>query len=73
MSVRELYNKTVGIVGLGNIGRWIGRIVHQGFGAKRRLLRQRRDSADRLRARPARAVSLEELMSTSDIVALSSR
>lgn len=32
-SYSELYGKTVGIVGLGNIGRWVGKIVHQGFGA----------------------------------------
>ena len=35
MSYSELYNKTVGIVGLGNIGRWIAKIVHHGFGANR--------------------------------------
>jgi phosphoglycerate dehydrogenase-like enzyme len=71
MSYSELYNKTVGIVGLGNIGRWIGKIAHGGFGANVIFY----DNADIpltiSELVPARPVSLEELMTTADIVSLS--
>lgn len=71
MSYSELYGKTVGIVGLGNIGRWIGKIVHNGFGADVIFY----DNADIpltvSELVPARPVSLEELMAASDIVSLS--
>jgi phosphoglycerate dehydrogenase-like enzyme len=71
MTYSELYNKTVGIVGLGNIGRWIGKIVHHGFGANVVFY----DNADIpltvSELVPARAVSLKELLTTADIVSLS--
>ena len=70
-SYSELYNKTVGIVGLGNIGRWVGKAVHHGFSANVVYY----DSAEiPLTVReliPARAVTLEELMTVSDVVSLS--
>jgi phosphoglycerate dehydrogenase-like enzyme len=71
MSYSELYNKTVGIVGLGNIGRWIGRVVHQGFGANVIFYDNAEIPLTVSELVPARAVSLEELMTTADVVSLS--
>jgi len=71
MSYAELYNKTVGIVGFGNIGRWIGRIVHQGFGANVVFYDNAEIPLTVSELVPARAVSLDELMTTADIVSLS--
>jgi lactate dehydrogenase-like 2-hydroxyacid dehydrogenase len=71
MSYSSCTTRRFGVVGLGNIGRWIAKIVHHGFGANVIFYDYAGDPADCLRAHPARAVSLEELMSTSDIVALS--
>ena len=70
MSYSELYNKTVGIVGLGNIGRWVGKIVHYGFDANV-IFYDRAEIpltiAELIQARP---VSLEHLMKESDVVCL---
>lgn len=67
----ELYGKTVGIVGLGNIGRWVARIVSHGFGATVIF----HDSAEIpltiAELIPARPVPLDELMATADVVVLS--
>jgi phosphoglycerate dehydrogenase-like enzyme len=71
MSYSELYNKTVGIVGLGNIGRWIGKIVHNGFGANVIFYDNAEIPLTVSELVPARAVSLEELMMSSDVVSLS--
>ncbi len=71
MSYSELYNKTVGIVGLGNIGRWIGKIVHHGFGAQVIYYDNAEIPLTVSELVPARAVTLDELMSTADIVSLS--
>ncbi len=71
MSYSELYNKTVGIVGLGNIGRWIGKIAHHGFGANVIFYDNAEIPLTVSELVPARAVSLEELMVSSDIVSLS--
>jgi glyoxylate/hydroxypyruvate/2-ketogluconate reductase len=71
MSYSELYNKTVGIAGLGNIGRWIGKIVHHGFGAAVIFYDNAEIPLTVSELVPARAVSLDELMTTADIVALS--
>lgn len=69
-SYGELYGRTVGIVGLGNIGRWVGRIMRHGFGAEVVF----HDSADipltvseLIGARP---LPLDELMAASDVVVL---
>jgi gluconate 2-dehydrogenase len=70
-SYAELYGKTVGIVGLGNIGRWIGKIVHNGFAADVVFYDRAEIPLTVSELIPARAVSLEELLSVSDIVALS--
>jgi phosphoglycerate dehydrogenase-like enzyme len=71
MSYSELYNKTVGIVGLGNIGRWIGKIVHHGFGANVVFYDYAEIPLTVSELVPARAVPLEELLTLSDIVCLS--
>ena len=71
MSYGELYEKTVGVVGLGNIGRWIGKIVHQGFGANVIFYDNAEIPLTVSELVPARAVSLEELMKTADIVSVS--
>jgi phosphoglycerate dehydrogenase-like enzyme len=71
MSYSELYNKTVGIVGLGNIGRWIGKIAHGGFGANVIFYDYADIPLTISELVPARPVSLEELMATADIVSLS--
>ena len=67
--LHQLYDKTVGIVGLGNIGRRVARLCY-GFGANIIYL-ERLFVPDALRADfKARPVSLDELLSTSDIVTL---
>lgn len=70
-SYSELYNKTVGIVGLGNIGRWVGKIVHHGFGANVVFYDNAEIPLTVSELVPARPVSLEELMTASDVVCLS--
>lgn len=70
-SYSELYNKTVGIVGLGNIGRWIGKIVHHGFGANVVFYDNAEIPLTVSELVPARPVPLEELMAVSDVVCLS--
>ncbi len=65
----QLYRKTVGIVGFGNIGRWTGRIV-SGFGAAvifYDVVRQPMTSAAMI---PARQVAIDELLRTADIISL---
>ncbi|MEX5257365.1 NAD(P)-dependent oxidoreductase [Kocuria arenosa] len=68
MSYSELYGKTVGIVGLGNIGRWVGKVVHHGFGANVVFYDNAEIPLTVSELIPARPVSLEELMAISDIV-----
>jgi glyoxylate/hydroxypyruvate/2-ketogluconate reductase len=70
-SYSELYNKTVGIVGLGNIGRWVGKIVHHGFSANVIFYDNAEIPLTVSELVPARPVPLEELMALSDIVCLS--
>lgn len=70
-SYSELYSKTVGIVGLGNIGRWVGKIVHHGFGANVVFYDNAEIPLTVSEMIPARHVSLEELMAVSDVVCLS--
>jgi gluconate 2-dehydrogenase len=70
-SYSELYGKTVGIVGLGNIGRWVGRVVHQGFGANVVFHDRAEIPLTVSELIPARPVPLEELMAISDVVCLS--
>lgn len=70
-SYSELYGKTVGIVGLGNIGRWVGKVVHHGFGADVIFYDNAEIPLTVSELVPARPVSLDELMRTSDIVCVS--
>ena len=67
-SYGELYGKTVGIVGLGNIGRWVGKIVHQGFGADVIYYDNAEIPLTVSELIPAAAVSLDVLMRQSDVV-----
>lgn len=67
-SYSELYGKTVGIVGLGNIGRWVGKIVRQGFGANVIFYDRAEIPLTVSELIPAREVSLDTLMSESDII-----
>jgi phosphoglycerate dehydrogenase-like enzyme len=64
----ELYGKTVGIIGFGNIGRRVARVVHDGFGANviyhERFFVPYAVRAD-FSARPA---GFEELLRESDVV-----
>lgn len=70
MSYSELYGKTVGIVGLGNIGRWVGRIVHYGFGANVIFYDRAEIPLTVSELIGAQQVSLAELMSRSDVVSV---
>ena len=66
----ELYGKTVGIVGFGQIGRRVAKLCHDGFGAKV-IYHERFFVPYALRAdTDARPVSLEELLQQADVVSL---
>ncbi|WP_404290576.1 NAD(P)-dependent oxidoreductase [Glutamicibacter arilaitensis] len=67
-SYSELYGKTVGIVGLGNIGRWVGKVVHHGFGANVVFYDNAEIPLTVSELISAKQVSLDELMRESDIV-----
>ncbi|HJX79662.1 NAD(P)-dependent oxidoreductase [Glutamicibacter sp.] len=67
-SYSELYGKTVGIVGLGNIGRWVGKVVHHGFGANVIFYDNAEIPLTVSELISAKQVSLDELMRESDIV-----
>lgn len=67
-SYSELYGKTVGIVGLGNIGRWVGKVVHHGFGANVIFYDNAEIPLTVSELISAKQVSLDELMRKSDIV-----
>jgi phosphoglycerate dehydrogenase-like enzyme len=66
---QELYDKTVGIIGFGNIGRRVAKLAH-GFGANI-IYNERLFVPYALRAdMEAKPVSLDELLSQSDIISL---
>jgi autoinducer 2 (AI-2) kinase len=65
---RELWNKTVGLVGLGAVGRGVARRLRV-FGASL-VVHDPFQSDDAVRACGARPVSLDELLRTSDFVSL---
>lgn len=67
-SYAELYGKTVGIVGLGNIGRWVGKVVHHGFGANVVYYDEAEIPLTVAELISARPVTLDELMTQSDVV-----
>lgn len=70
-SYSELYGKTVGIVGFGNIGRWIAKIVRHGFGANVIYYDRAEIPLTVSELVSARAVGLDELMQQADIIAVS--
>ena len=65
----ELKGRTVGLVGFGNIGSAVGRLLARGFGA-RVLACDPAVSAARMAAAGARRVSLETLLRRADVVSL---
>ncbi len=65
----ELYQKTVGIVGLGNQGRWVGRIT-SGFGAQVIFCNTSKIRLTMAGLIPSRQVALDELLRTADVVTL---
>lgn len=67
-SYAELYGKTVGIVGFGNIGRWVAKIVAHGFGANVVFYDGAEIPLTVSELIPAERVGLNELMSISDVV-----
>ncbi|MFD2757152.1 NAD(P)-dependent oxidoreductase [Gulosibacter faecalis] len=67
-SYAELYQKTVGIVGFGNIGRWVGKIVRHGFDADVVYYDHAEIPLTVAELVGARPVELDELMRTADIV-----
>jgi phosphoglycerate dehydrogenase-like enzyme len=69
MNTHELYNKTVGIIGFGNIGRRVAHLAY-GFGASI-IFYERLEIPYSMKADlKARQVGLEELLTTADIVTL---
>jgi phosphoglycerate dehydrogenase-like enzyme len=67
MNTFEVANKTVGILGIGNIGRQVARRV-QGFDANVQYYDKYPLSPERERELKVKRVSLEELFRTSDII-----
>ena len=66
----ELYGKTVGIVGFGNIGRRVAKVCYSGFGANI-IYYERFFVPYALRAdTKAKPVSLDELLEQSDVVTI---
>lgn len=65
----QLHEKTVGIVGLGNIGRRVAEIVHA-FGGRSLFFDEVSISPEVAKACHVRPVELEELLRDSDIVTL---
>ena len=68
-SFHHLYEKTVGIIGLGTIGRLVAKLVN-GFGANVIFFDPADIPQSVIADCHARRVSLEELLSTSDVVSL---
>jgi len=69
MNTHELYGKTLGIVGYGNIGKRVAHLAY-GFGANIIFYRKREIPYATKADLPAEQVSLEELLATADIVTL---
>jgi len=63
---RELSGKTMGVLGMGNVGRQIARIAHNGFAMKVISHTRRPDGIPD----EVRAVSFSELLETSDVLVL---
>jgi len=65
----DLAGKTIGIIGMGNIGAKVAKMLHHGFGAKI-VYYSRRSKLDVEASCDARKVSLEELLKKSDIISI---
>lgn len=65
----QVTGKTVGVIGLGNIGSRVGEIFKYGFNA-RLLAYDPYQSKEELEKKGAEAVSLEDLLQQSDIISL---
>ncbi|CUH96180.1 hypothetical protein P22_2269 [Propionispora sp. 2/2-37] len=65
----EIKDKTVGVIGFGNIGSRVGEILKYGFNAKL-VAYDPELSAEKIQQRGAIPVTLEELLSTADIISL---
>jgi phosphoglycerate dehydrogenase-like enzyme len=65
----ELRNRTVGILGIGNIGTRVAEILGRGFGA-RIVAHDPGVPPSEIRRRGARPVGFEQLISTSDIISI---
>ncbi|GKX32719.1 MAG: dehydrogenase [Rhizobiaceae bacterium MnEN-MB40S] len=63
---RELSGKTIGVLGMGNVGRQIARIAHNGFSMKVISHTRRPDGIPD----EVQAVSFSELLETSDVLVL---
>ncbi|MDF1509355.1 D-isomer specific 2-hydroxyacid dehydrogenase family protein [Robertmurraya sp. DFI.2.37] len=66
---RQITDKTVGVIGLGNIGSRVGEIFKYGFNA-RVLAYDPYQTKEQLERKGAEAVALEELLIQSDILSL---
>lgn len=65
----EIKGKTVGIIGLGNIGSRVGEILKNGFGTKI-IVYDPYLSEEEIKKRGGEKVNLEELLKNSDIISL---
>lgn len=65
----EIKGKTVGVIGLGNIGSRVGEILKNGFNAEL-IAYDPYQTAEAIQAKGAVSVSLEELLKRSDIISL---
>lgn len=65
----EIKDKTVGIIGIGNIGSRVAEILRYGFGAQT-IAYDPYLSAETIRRRAAEPVELEELLRRADIISL---
>lgn len=65
----DLAGKTIGIIGMGNIGAKVTKMLHHGFGAKI-IYYSRKSKFDIEASCDAKKVSLEDLLKKSDIISI---